>query len=628
MTWRCWLLRMGLGRCWQAPGRSRQSSCPKTRRWTICWRRPFVTVCSRARSCRPGHSHWVAYTAIARGGLRPGKFPLEVSLEGIFLAIRGEAGADLTDPEANKRFLDGWSRMSASIMHAAEQAVDPFTTPFLADEPEFARERAFLASDQQVYRQDVARGERWLVGIDGGPPMASGLLLRSPKSVLFKHWAWCDTEAPTGDMYLFLVVSWGEGEWVFSTDPVQRLSLKSLAEAMQTAEARETREKAAESPWFDGEPFNYTLVAAPRSGTVLSEEQVLRVVKRWAHARPAVRSSRRRVLLAAGSAVGSLLLAGVGLSLYSAKVKSVHRRLHRGVDFFEDPPPITRPKEGNLYLLCVGVSRYNRSEYVLKVAARDADALAEAFAQQEGRFFKSVQSRVLTDEEASKESILKGLRWLEDSATELDLVVVTFAGHGIKDRHDDFFFLPYDYDPAKEPANSGLSWRDMRTYLGHTAAMVLVVMDTCHSGRITKGDAASRVAFRGSDSNDIERTVARAAADFSQSEKGVVIMAAASSSQSAHEQTSWGHGAFSMAVIEAMTHPATRKVPSQVPLPAPPEGLITLEEIRQYVIQRVKELTDGQQTVITNHSGNIPYSSIPMAIIPKSDAGDGKAAPK
>jgi serine/threonine protein kinase len=227
------------------------------------------------------------YAAVVREGLRVHGAPLESSLEGIYLALRAAAGPDLTDPEAGARFREDWSRLVQAILRAAEAGQDPFTTLLFASGADFARERAFLTRDQEVYEQDLLRGERWLVALPGGPPEASGLLLRQPRSLLFKHWSRSDRAAPAGGRYLFLAVDWGNGTWVFSTDPIYRLSLQSLAAALQAAEAKADAVRAAAHPWFDGKPFSHTLVASPRGGTRLAEEMVLRVVREWSGARAA-----------------------------------------------------------------------------------------------------------------------------------------------------------------------------------------------------------------------------------------------------------------------------------------------------------------------------------------------------
>jgi hypothetical protein len=226
------------------------------------------------------------YAAIAREGMQPGVVPLEASLEGIFLAIRNAAGDDLTLPATAARFLEDWRRMLRVVLGASMAGLDPFTTPLFADGPGFARERAYLVRDHDVYRQDVLRGERWVVRLPDGPPEGSALILARPKSLLWKYWSRQDREAPAGGTYLFLGVTFGPGQWTFSTDPVQRLSLLGLARELQQAEEKHDPARAAADPWFDGAPFGHTLVGAPRGGTRLGQDELLQLVKHWMQARP------------------------------------------------------------------------------------------------------------------------------------------------------------------------------------------------------------------------------------------------------------------------------------------------------------------------------------------------------
>jgi predicted Ser/Thr protein kinase len=246
----------------------------------------FALHCLAGHKLPRGAAAFARYAAIAREGIQPGNVPIEVSLEGIFLAIRNTFGEDLTEPAVGARFAEDWARMARVILTAAEEGKDPFTVPLFAESSEFARERAFLLHDLDVYRQDVLRGERWLVRLPDGPAASSALLLRHPTSLLCKYWSRRDTEAPVGGTYLFLAVWWSSGQWVFSTDPIQRLPIRSLAEELQCAEQRKDSTRAIADPWFDGAPFGYTLVAAPRAGTLLDDAEVLGIVKGWVHAQP------------------------------------------------------------------------------------------------------------------------------------------------------------------------------------------------------------------------------------------------------------------------------------------------------------------------------------------------------
>jgi hypothetical protein len=264
----------------------------------------FVERLLQNEKLPPNASAYARYAALAREGLQPGNTPLDSSMEGIFLAIRNDAGNDLNNPSSAIRFVEDWRRLSGMILAAADAGKDPFATDIFGASSDFARERAFLRKDQDVYREDVRRGKQWIVQLPGGPPTSAMLLLETPRSLLWKYWSRRDTSAPVGGSYLLLVVNWGKGNWVISTDPVQRLGIKSLAEKLQTAEARHHAD-AVKDPWFDGAPFGYTLVAAPRAGTKLAHHRVQSIIKKWAKARSAIHLNRLQRI---GAVVGGTLL--------------------------------------------------------------------------------------------------------------------------------------------------------------------------------------------------------------------------------------------------------------------------------------------------------------------------------
>ena len=78
------------------------------------------------------------YAALVREGLTHGAVSLEVSMQGIFKAIRTAAGNDLTSPEAGQQFAADWARMARPILQAAESGQDPFATSPFAEGSEFA----------------------------------------------------------------------------------------------------------------------------------------------------------------------------------------------------------------------------------------------------------------------------------------------------------------------------------------------------------------------------------------------------------------------------------------------------------------------------------------------------------
>jgi hypothetical protein len=257
---------------------------------------------------------FVEYATVLRKGLSPGTaVPLERSLAGLYKAIRW-MHLDLTDPAQGRRFTEDWNRLAAVILAYAADGLDPFSE-FPLPSWLFAEEQLFLTGDRDLYLRDKLAGEAWDVIIPDEGPTAGrrpALLLRRPTSRLWKEWARSDPAAsrsgwrpgkgepgPVG--YQFLAVDEeGTGNWVFSTNPVHRLSIRSLRDLLQKEEQARSPKRAADDPWVA--LFDDTLVAAPAAGTAIPETELIRLVKRWANART-VRPRRR---LAAGVALATL----------------------------------------------------------------------------------------------------------------------------------------------------------------------------------------------------------------------------------------------------------------------------------------------------------------------------------
>ncbi len=261
----------------------------------------FVQELQAGRGLPPHAARLAQYAALARRGHVPGDVAPEQSLAALYAAICTLHGEILADsPAAAVEFLSRWRALARDVL---QSEYDPFSQPAAGDDPIFAEEREFLRNDRAVYGEDVRqRGRRYRMTFPGEAGESAALYLDHPRSILFKLWTRGDADAPGGARYALLIVRFGDSDWRISTDPVQRRSLKDLAVRLQQAERQKLRAAAGDDPWFDGVPFNHTMIAAPRRGTRLSEEEVLKVVTFWARLRPA------RERTSAGSR-------GVGLSL-------------------------------------------------------------------------------------------------------------------------------------------------------------------------------------------------------------------------------------------------------------------------------------------------------------------------
>lgn len=195
--------------------------------------------------------------------------------------------------------------------------------------------------------------------------------------------------------------------------------------------------------------------------------------------------------------------------------------MDRGLELDEMPPAAGQTSaKGNLYLVSVGISHYQNKNYNLEVARKDAQELGEVFRRQGKTLFDRFPVSVtLLDELATHDNIIQALAGLGRKVQAHDLVIVTLSGHGDNfGRKDDFYFLPYDFDPSRKEARS-VNRDDFTRFLGGLGCRVLLVLDTCHSGAVTKQ-------LRSKEDNKM------------------VVMAACLGSKLAKESQKWGHGGF------------------------------------------------------------------------------------
>jgi uncharacterized caspase-like protein len=93
--------------------------------------------------------------------------------------------------------------------------------------------------------------------------------------------------------------------------------------------------------------------------------------------------------------------------------------------------------------------------------------------------------RTLTDAEATRSDILRGLKWLRDRPKQRDVAVLFLSGHGFRasgmDGH--YFFLPYDGDVLDVDV-TGVPGDAFRRYLRNVKARTVLLLDTCYSGAL------------------------------------------------------------------------------------------------------------------------------------------------
>ena len=272
------------------------------------------------------------------------------------------------------------------------------------------------------------------------------------------------------------------------------------------------------------------------------------------------------------------------------------------------PTPQSSPKP-KLYVLAVGISKYNDADIALTYPDKDAQSFAGTLLTQKGQLYSDVQERVLLNGDATRDKIRAGLAWLGQQTTSRDVAVIFLAGHGANDPAGRYLFIPADFDRDRYEA-TGVPFSDIKTTVENLSGKTLLFVDSCHSGNVmgsrqTAGASltaalrslcpAPRAKGRGVD-------VTGAINELSSAENGAVVFAASTGNQVALEDPAWGHGAFTKALLEAFAGKADFMH----------RGRITVNMIDLYVSDRVKELTDGAQTPTTAKPQTVP--DFPVAL--------------
>ena len=231
-----------------------------------------------------------------------------------------------------------------------------------------------------------------------------------------------------------------------------------------------------------------------------------------------------------------------------------------------------------LFVLSIGISKYQRPEYQLGLAAKDALDFAgqfdHQFSRQKSTLYSAVTTRKLTDRAANRQAVLDGLDWLSSSVTPADVGIVFIAGHGVNAKDGVYYFLPWEAD-LRRLAQTAIPESALRSTLGKMRGKALLFVDTCFGGEALSAAGSSELA--------------RVANDLSSEENGVIVFASSSSRQLSEENDAWGNGAFTKAVLAGLAGKADFNR----------SGRVTVKGLDYYVSEEVARLTEGRQTPVS-----------------------------
>ena len=277
------------------------------------------------------------------------------------------------------------------------------------------------------------------------------------------------------------------------------------------------------------------------------------------------------------------LLAETAMANSEMAILKVRYQERRRVD------PLGLPK---LYILAIGVAKYNDSSLNLNFPAKDAGDFTKSWETQKKKLFRDVVVKLITNENATRDNVMDGLEWLQKEVTQKDTAIAFFAGHGMNDpKTGQFYFLPFNanLDAVKRTmvANS-----DITSTLDSLPGKRILFMDACHSASVSGKTQTRGVVDIGAMRKEMEAAGS-----------GTLIFAAASGKQGAQENEKWGNGAFTKSLLEGLGGQADSRK----------SGRVTVSMLNSYITERVKELTGGSQTPIFRSQDDL--ADFPLVVL-------------
>jgi tetratricopeptide (TPR) repeat protein len=220
------------------------------------------------------------------------------------------------------------------------------------------------------------------------------------------------------------------------------------------------------------------------------------------------------------------------------------------------------------YAVVIGISKHKNlaPEANLAFAEKDAENFYSALISKEAGNLEFENVKKLIGPLATLQNIREALEvWLPSHAQEADRVVVYFVGHGVADQDGRGYLVPYDIDPKRLAETAYPMQRLGEVFSKNVRAKwKMLVLDACHSGKVTVESTPSRVneSLRGLPQGFLTLTSSRA------------------SEQSFEDpELAGGNGLFSYFLVRGWMGEADDD---------PRDGVVTADELVNYVQREVK----------------------------------------
>lgn len=241
------------------------------------------------------------------------------------------------------------------------------------------------------------------------------------------------------------------------------------------------------------------------------------------------------------------------------------------------PPEATTPSTTGVvpqsYALVVGIAHYANlpASAQLRYPDRDAQSIYTTLISQQGGEFPANHVHMLINDQATQANILRELEtWLPSVSTPNDRILIYFAGHGFISGGKGYL-APYDTD-LHHLSITAIPMDTLGELIGTKiqGKWKVLLTDACHSGAITPE----------TDPTQLNHLLL----DLRQS---LFSLTASRDREQSFESPDWGggHGIFTYYVVNGLQGAADANA----------DGIVTADELAEYVHENVRQATKGQQ---------------------------------
>lgn len=239
--------------------------------------------------------------------------------------------------------------------------------------------------------------------------------------------------------------------------------------------------------------------------------------------------------------------------------------------------------EVRIWAVVVGIAAYDHMP-ALRFTDDDAYRFYAFLKSPEGGALPDEQVRILIDESATREQIIRSMREVFGKAGEQDLIMLYFSGHGIPGA-----FLPIDYDGL----NRKLFHQEISAILAQSKAKYKVcIADACHSGGLLALRSPQRM---GQQMLSFYRNLA-------QSSPGTALIMSSKSDETSLEASGLRHGVFSHFLIRGLKGEADQNT----------DRIVGIRELYDFIYREVRAYTGNLQSPVIrgNYDPNMPVAQV------------------